>query len=335
MNLIDRYIYAVTKSFADKQRAEIEKELRANIEDMVELNMGPESDDDKVKKALLALGDPEAIADAYRGSQRYLIGPRYYETYLLVLKIVTGAVLGGVSIAIFIESFFATDPDIAKLAVNYLASLFGAALQAFAWTTISFAIAERIGAKDSENASGKGKWDLSQLPVLPPPKAVISLAESIVSIVFTTVFYSVIIILLYSAPDVFAAYLSEGGEIVIIPIFDADAIQRYTGLFIAIFVVSILKEVLKLYYRRWMLKLAVICIILTALATGMALMIFTDPGIWNPNFAADVARYSFTNFDFAGLWAKIKTAPAVIIVFTGVLEIITALVKGLKYDVKH
>jgi hypothetical protein len=38
MDLIDRYVYAVTRSFDKKQREDIEMELRANIEDMIEQN---------------------------------------------------------------------------------------------------------------------------------------------------------------------------------------------------------------------------------------------------------------------------------------------------------
>lgn len=36
MELIDRYIYAVTKKLPQKQREDIEKELRTLIDDMLE-----------------------------------------------------------------------------------------------------------------------------------------------------------------------------------------------------------------------------------------------------------------------------------------------------------
>ncbi|MDD2371270.1 MAG: hypothetical protein PHQ32_04640 [Firmicutes bacterium] len=35
MDLINRYIYAVTKSFPSAQRKEIELELKSNIDDMI------------------------------------------------------------------------------------------------------------------------------------------------------------------------------------------------------------------------------------------------------------------------------------------------------------
>ncbi|HOV26477.1 MAG TPA: hypothetical protein PK566_09005 [Pseudobacteroides sp.] len=83
MDLINRYVYAVTKSLPEKQREDIEKELRTLIDDMIEENDEPVSYEKKVEKVLLELGDPEKLADNYRGSKRYFIGPKFYEKYLL------------------------------------------------------------------------------------------------------------------------------------------------------------------------------------------------------------------------------------------------------------
>ncbi len=335
MDLINRYVYAVTRSFARKQREDIEKELRANIEDMVEQDEGLESYEQKVEKVLLELGDPRALADGYRGSQSYLIGPRYYETYIMILKIVFGAVFIGISIATFIGGLFTAGGYAGKIAADYFAMLFSGIVQAFAWTTISFVIVERSGMKLNEDTAGKSKWSPSQLPEVPDKKAVIPLSDSIFSIIFSTIFYTTFIVLLYSAPGLFAAYISHGGEMAVVPIFNPEVLQGYRILFIGVFVLSILREMLKLYYRRWLLKLSVLHVALTIASTALALVIFTDSSIWNADFPAEVVKYANMTYDFPALWEKIKSWFVAVIVLAGAIEITTALYKGIRYNTKR
>lgn len=338
MDLINQYVYAVTKSFGEKQREDIEKELRSNIEDMIEQNQGLESYAEKAKKVLLELGDPEVLADDYRGSKRYLIGPQYYETYMLVLKIVIGAVFAGISIAVFVESFFLVNENIGSIAAenignitaNYFTTLFSGVLQAFAWTTIGFMIAERKNTKINKEHLGKSKWNLSKLPAVPDKKAGISLSNSIFKIIFATVFYTI----LYSAPELFAVYLLRGNETIRIPVFNLEVLQGYRVLIMSVLILSILIEMLKIYYRRWMLKLSVIHVILTVIATVLALIIVTDSSVWNPNFVTEMSKHFNLTFDFASSLEKIKSWVVAVIVLSSSIEIIVVLYKGICYNTK-
>ena len=332
MDLINRYIYAVTKSFSEKQREEIEKELRANIEDMIEQDQGSEAYEEKVKKVLLELGDPELLADEYRGTKRYLIGPQYYQTYLLVLKIVMGAVFGGICIALFIESFSQANENISNIAVHYFSSIFSGVLQAFAFTTIAFMIAERRGIYNNNWNVKKNNWDLTMLPTVPDKKAVISLSETIFSIIFSTIFYTILISIVFNAPDIIAAYITNGNETAIIPLFNLEVLQGYKILFIIIFVLSILGKILNLYYRRWVLELSIIHVVLTVISTALVLVMFSDNSIWNPSFALDLTKHMNLTFDFVSLWERIKNWLIVIIILSGSIEIISVLFKGIRYD---
>lgn len=335
MDLINRYIYAVTKSFGDRQREDIEKELRANIEDMIEEYEGSAAYEEKAKKALLELGDPEELADNYRGAKRYLIGPQYYERYMLVLKIIIGAVFGGISIAVFVESFYEANQNIVSITSNYFSTLFDAIFQAFAVTTIAFMIAERRKIKLYKDCSEKNKWDLSKLPVIPNKKAEIKLSKSITSIIFTTLFYTIVIALLYSAPELFAAFVHKGNETIVISIFNTKVLQGYKALIICVFILSISREMFKLYYRRWSIKLSVIHIILTVIATVFVLIIFTDNSIWNTNFPTEISKHMSLNCDFASLWEKIKNWIVAVIALSSLIECIVVLYKGIIYNVKR
>lgn len=333
MELINRYIYAVTRSLPERQRADIEKELRTLIDDMIEENDEPVSYETKAQKALLELGDPEILADNYRGTKRYLIGPQFYDKYILILKIVLIAAFAGVTIAIAAEGFFIKGKNELDVVKDYLGALFSGGLQAFAWTTISFMIAERAymntdKGKIEKDFMEKSEWSLSQLPVIPEKKAVIPIREPVVSIILSTIF----LILLYSTPKVFSAYITLESNTVVIPVFNQQALQGFKIVLISILLLLILKEVLKLYSRRWTLKLSLAVAVISGISTILTIYIFTDASVWNADFPSEIMKHMKLTFDFIDIWDKIKTGFIALIVVTGVIDIITALYKGIRYN---
>jgi hypothetical protein len=328
MDLIDRYIYAVTKSLPVKQRMDIDKELRTLIEDMIEQDQNEGTYESKVQKVLMELGDPEVLADNYRGSKRYLIGPQYYEKYILILKIVFGAVFIGVSIAVFIGSVFSGQKDFGNIVVDYLGTVVNGLLQAFAWTTLAFVLAERNSMNMIKEVKEKNEWTLSQLPAIPEKKAIIPLSEPIVSIIFTTIFTAI----LYSVPQLFSVYISNANGTTIIPVFDLDVMRGYRALLIGIFVLSVCKDVLKLFGRRWTLKLSVAVVILVAASSVLVLIMLTNSSIWNAGFASEVMKQMNLNFDFVHVWSRLITAFIIVFVLGSAIDIVSTLYKGIKYN---
>jgi hypothetical protein len=98
MEVIDRYIYAVTQRLPEQQREDIKRELQSLIEDMLEerISTGQASKED-VESVLLELGHPNELAVKYRGNERYLIGPMLIDTYLTTLKIVLASIIIGLT----------------------------------------------------------------------------------------------------------------------------------------------------------------------------------------------------------------------------------------------
>ncbi len=327
MEIVNRYIYAVTKSFSGKQKAEIEKELKANIDEMIEQNQSAATNEEKAKKAILELGDPEKLADNYRGTKRYIIGPKYYELYKFVLKIVIGAVIGGISIALLVGSIFTANQTF--VTTNYLSAIFSGALQAFAWTTIIFMIVERKNFTLEDSYLEKNEWNLTKLPQLPDKKTEIPLSEPIFSIIITTIFFSIFFGLLFSAPEIFAAYFKVGKDLVTIPIFNIAVLQGYRILIIGIFILSILREVLKIYYRKWTLKHAIIHSSILIVATIFTLIMITDNNLWNPNFTTEISKYAKLDFNILNILQNIKNWIVVIIVGINIFEIVLVLYKGI------
>ena len=91
MNLIDRYVTEVGKHLPlVKGRKDIEKELRSTLEDMLEdraQKAGRAADEAMEIELLKEYGAPQKVAATYN-PQPYLIGPRMFPFFLMVLKIV-------------------------------------------------------------------------------------------------------------------------------------------------------------------------------------------------------------------------------------------------------
>lgn len=327
MDLINRYVYAVTKSLPEKQREDIEKELRTLIDDMIDQNQENEDYNSKAQKVLMELGDPEALADNYRGSKRYIIGPQYYEKYLLILKIVLGAVFIGITVAVFFDSIYSVERNAFDLVLGYANSLFYGLLQAFGWTTIAFMLAERNNLNVNKKESSLRKWDPSLLPLIPQKKSKIPMSEPIVSILFSTIF----IALLYSAPNLFAAYISNNNNMIVIPVFNMEVIQGYRALFLGVFVLGILKDALKLYYKSWTLKLSILVSGLSVAITVLVAIIFSNNNIWNVDFSYQIVNNMNLTFDFTSIWSNFTSFFVKAVILFSVIDIFSTLYKGMKY----
>ena len=73
MEIVERYIYAVTRRLPAKAREEVAIELRGLIEDLLEEKaQGTQVSKEHVRSVLMELGDPEDHQE-YGGESRYLI----------------------------------------------------------------------------------------------------------------------------------------------------------------------------------------------------------------------------------------------------------------------
>lgn len=152
MDLVNRYVYAVTQHLPINSREDVSNELRANIEDMLPENPS-ESD---VRGVLEELGNPMKLADEYSETKRYLIGPSLYDSYFSVLKLVVGIVIVVFASIALISKLFAPSPDggLFEMSIDIFVSMIVAIIQgitqAFLWVTLTFIILEKTG-KSSGN----------------------------------------------------------------------------------------------------------------------------------------------------------------------------------------
>lgn len=287
MEVIQRYIYAVVQKLPPQQRADIEKELQGLIEDMVDerIQRG-EQPEAAVEQTLLELGHPGQLAAKYRGSKRYLIGPAYFDGYLIILKIVLLSIAAGLTISFVLQSILQPLETLEHF-VHYLVNLFSAGLQGFAWVTIVFALIEYwgVGSEKLEMDTHKG-WSPSKLPPIPDPKVQIRPLEPIIGMVWAVL----VLMLLTFSPQFLGAIHLSGGQPVVIPVFDLEVFRRYLPLIWIWFLLGILMEVFKLVVRKWTRGLLLYKIFFNLSLLAIAVVVLSDPGLWNPHFLQEMVE---------------------------------------------
>ena len=90
MKLIDRYVREIGRRLPQKSSADIEKEIRSALEDMLEDRSKKESrvvDEEMTIQVVKEYGKPEKVAASYL-PERYLIGPQLFSIFWMILQIV-------------------------------------------------------------------------------------------------------------------------------------------------------------------------------------------------------------------------------------------------------
>ena len=276
-DLIDRYIYAVTKRMNPKIREDVKNELYGLVDDMLMERCGEVTPTEKdIRVVLTELGSPEELYAKYdEDSKKCLIGQPYYSTYKFVLKIVLISAAIGLTIALAMEQI--VEPVFWLEAIgNWLSSVWSTLLSAFAFVTLLFAVFYHKGIKIND------PFNFDDLPPVPQKKQEISKWECIVGIGFSVVFLT----LFLAAPQVFSINYEHGEWI---PIFNADVLRDNWYIILGFAATGITREVIKLLekrYNRTVLLTSIGCNVASAL---LAVWWLTRRNLFNPVFEQKMA----------------------------------------------
>lgn len=86
-DLVERYVHQVGRYLPPNERAEIEAELRSQIQDQLEDRYAGSPTSEEVAAVLAEFGHPYKMAASY-SSEKYLVGPMLYPYLMLVLRYV-------------------------------------------------------------------------------------------------------------------------------------------------------------------------------------------------------------------------------------------------------
>ncbi|MEW5551012.1 hypothetical protein ABGT24_06055 [Peribacillus frigoritolerans] len=288
MELIELYIQEVTRRLPEKNRADIALELQSTIEDML-----PEDHTEQdVKAVLLKLGDPVTLASGYRDRPMHLIGPRYYDVYINLLKMILpiAAVISLIALVgdnPFRDTGNTVMEAIFKIIGKGISGIISTGIQVFFWLTLSFAILERFDTSKDQSPLTKDlkPWtpeNLKDIPNISKKKAV-PMIEVFASLLGLSVFAA----LYFNAANLLGVYEKRNGSLLFVtPSFNQDVLNSYWLLVSCVVIMGVLLAIYKLFLGRWTLKLALFHAIYQLLYTLTFIIIISNPDLLNPEFLA-------------------------------------------------
>ena len=285
MNLIDIYIYEVTKWLPEKSKEEISKELRGNIEDMLPNDYNEED----VKNVLNSLGDPRVLAANYSGNKRYIIGPVFYDSYIRVLFITMGVMAGIVLLVQLIGNItdFSNSSSVVSSIINiFTDSVIGiiqGAFQVFTWVTLTFIFMEKVVNSTNSIPLVKQKWTTDQLTrrTIQKQKYQIPKSEAIFGFIWTTIW---IVVLLFSQ-HLLGWYETVDGELVLkASLFNQSVLKTYIPLLAALAILEFTLAGLKYLIGKWTYYTAVFYTIQSTFVIAILYKMLFDSNLYNSDF---------------------------------------------------
>jgi len=279
-SLTDRYVAATLRGIPEKQRADVERELRSSIADAVEDRVANGEERVAAETAVLEeLGNPTKLAAGMVGRPVYLIGPELFIAYRHILLLLLGIVVPIVGV---VQAIVAISGDAGigqAIGAGILAAL-SIAIQVAFWVTLAFAIVERVDPatwKDADLKELTAPWTIEHLPDLPSSGAV-SVGETAGEIVTLGISIGGLLYLRdWSWVD------NASGDP--IPLFNPALWDFWFPVIIGVLVLQAVFQIVKLLIGRWTVGLAIVNAgLLSAVAIPFAVLALTGELI-NPAFA--------------------------------------------------
>jgi hypothetical protein len=316
--LVDRYLAAVSDLLPARLRKDTVTEIRSLIQDAMDDRAKAEGrapDEEMVAGVLKEFGSPEKIVAPYL-PEKYLIGPRLYPTFILVLRIALPIIavlmlvtywLGAIQIPSMTVSEF-----ISEIARS-LGSSLSATVQAFGNIVLIFAILQwavpefKLTIKEKE-------WDPHRLKSVQQPHQV-KRGELIAEIIFT--FIAIVIFTFYF--DKIGIYNNLDGKWYFTPIL-TDAFKAYIPWLDLLWIMTICVDVLVLRKGAWQITTRILSILVSGLYIAIAVslmknisLMYTLEGAMGWLGGIGILKSLFNQFLFVALAIGIITSVVKII----------------------
>ncbi|WP_318614106.1 HAAS signaling domain-containing protein [Sporosarcina sp. YIM B06819] len=290
MEMIEIYVREVTRRLPEKMRNDIALELRSTIEDM----LPDDYTEDNVTQALEKLGNPATLAAQYRELPMHLIGPKFYDIYISILKL-TLTIVSIVVLSLFIIEKFASLSNVDTLSmlnvtgfiVEAIRIVIEAAIQNAFWVTIVFIILDRTISPNVHvplTLSGT-PWkpdDLKKIPNIPLKKA-IKISEAGAGF-FWTIIWAVVYFKATHLIGVYESREDQSGLEFVMTVFQHDVLLSYWPLVSLLILLELLLLTYKAKLRQWTFKLAMSNTIVHLISVIAFVIIISNPNLINPEF---------------------------------------------------
>lgn len=316
MNMLDLYIAEIGKHLPEKNRIDLQREIRSLLEDALDdasQAQGRPVDDAMTVEILKKFGDPEKVAASY-SPPRYLIGPRIFPTYWLVLRIVLAVVLVVSAIGVGLGLGKGIDPSQSLLesVLESIAGLLGSLFAAFGNVTLIFAVLERF-VPESEWSKTKA-WDPRQMKAEPDPEKV-KLIEPILG----AFFIAIALMLLNVYADRIGIFSFVNGRWETAPIL-APEFFKYVPFMNILLIADLVRNAFLLQQGRWTSALRLFVIATSLGGIALAVTLLNGPTLLQLD-PADLTRLGWNDLTIRNL---IENTGALTTLFRSVLGVAIA-----------
>ena len=296
MDLVERYLYEVGRHLPNRQRKDIQVELRSAISDSLDHGDTTESlSDDRIVEVLKEFGSPTQVAARYAGA-RSLVSPRLYPTYRLVLLVVIVFVFCGLLLGLAVDAVVASSFQIGmqNRLLRFYSDVFLDLLVSFGAVTLLFSIAERvIEARRTRAKAGSIEWDPYSLPRVPSGHDRISPIRPILGMAF--LLSAIVLLYIYNTWTSYLPVTQPGWETRIISVPMLSFPIHYIEFWYMALLLYIVVELMLFWRGRWdrrsrSMKIGahIFCLLLLeVLREGPSLIIITQ---------LNVAKLSYTDY---------------------------------------
>lgn len=319
--LTDRYVWAAVRSIPEKQRGELEPELRGLIADTADAQREKGVADADIERAtLLELGDPERLAAGYTDRTLQLIGPRYYLDWLRLLKLLLAIVVPIAALGAALARVL-SGGDVGDAFGALFVTGIGVAVHLCFWVTLVFALLER-GYSQRSKTEQDGPllvWTPESLPQLPAPAARRqSLAELIVSLVFLAVFAG------WFVWQQFNSFLTDADGTPI-PVLQPALWNGWMYWFLGLIVLEMVFAVWVYQRGRMTLGLAIVNLFLNVAFTVPAVWLLLTEQLINPEFLDAIPG---TGADFETAMSYAIPVIAFVVIGVAVWDVVDGFIKA-------
>lgn len=269
-DLTERYLRATLSGLPAAAQEDVRAELTASIMDATEarIEQDPTPDPVAAERAVLTeLGDPAILAAQYADRPLHLIGPRYYLTWLRLLRLLLWIVPAVAVVGVAIGQVLVHAP-LGTVIGQALSVGIGAIVHVSFWVTLVFMILERTGADPGMT------WDLDQLPELDSPTT--SRADTIASVVLVLITAGAVLW------DQLRGFLRIDGEG--LAVLSPDLWPTWILVLVVLLVLEAVLAVVVALRRRWTTALAIANTALAVLFVSWFLTLIGRAALVNPEF---------------------------------------------------
>lgn len=278
-SLTERYLSEVLRHIPERQRSDVERELRSSIGDAVDDRVGAGEERSAAERTVLEnLGDPARLAASMSGRPMYLIGPELFPHWRRLITLLLSIVVPIVGIALGVVEI-ASGGTVGEAIVRGAGAALNVAVHLAFWVTLVFAVGERVDAGKQAVLDASGKWSVDQLPKLATGRITVSeMVGEILTLVITIGGLLVLLSLTFTNS-------ARGQQVTIL---EPSLVSFWLPVLVAVLGALIVVQLVVFKIGRWTVPLAVVFTVLE-LAFALPIVYLALNGrLVNPEFAAMV-----------------------------------------------